>query len=248
MDKVSIILPYFKKKKFINKTLTSIKNQTYRNFEIILIYDDPDETEYEYIVKVTKNDKRFKIFKNYSNLGAGESRNLGMMKSRGQFIAFIDADDIWHKKKLEIQLKFMLDNNHLISHSSYKIINENNKIIGKRIAKNFLNFKSLLKSCDIGLSTVMLNKKILNKNLKFPKLKTKEDFVLWLRILKENYEINGLDRQLVYWRKSKNSLSSSLHQKLYDGFLVYYQYMNFNLFKSLYYLLYLCINFMKKND
>ena len=94
----------------------------------------------------------------------------------------------------------------------------------------------------------MLNKKILNKNLKFPKLKTKEDFVLWLRILKENYEINGLDRQLVYWRKSRNSLSSSLHQKLYDGFLVYYQYMNFNLFKSLYYLLYLCINFMKKND
>ncbi len=248
MDLVSVIIPYFKKKKFINKTLDSVQKQTYQNIEIILIYDDSDNSDYRYIVDLTKNDKRIKILKNTSNLGAGESRNLGIKSSKGKFIAFIDADDIWHEKKLEIQLKFMSHKNHLISHSSYKIINESDKIIGSRTAKNFLSFDSLLKSCDIGLSTVLLNKEILTKDLKFPPLKTKEDFVLWLKILKENYHINGLDENLVFWRKLDNSLSSSLLRKLRDGFLVYYKYMNFNLIKSIYLLFCLCLNFLRKND
>ena len=161
MDLVSVIIPYFKKKKFIKKTLISVQKQTYQNIEIILIYDDSDDSDYRYIMDLTNKDKRIKIIKNTSNLGAGESRNLGIKSSKGKFIAFIDADDIWHEKKLEIQLKFMLYKSHLISHSSYKIIDESDKIVGGRTAKNFLSFESLLKSCDIGLSTVVLKREIL---------------------------------------------------------------------------------------
>ena len=247
MKLVSVVSPYFKKKIFIKKTIDSILNQTYSNFELIIIYDDTDQDDYKYIKKISKVDKRIKVIKNSKNLGAGESRNIGINYSKGKYIAFIDSDDLWHKRKLEKQLTFMIDGAHDISHCTYEIINKKDEVIGKRIARNFLNYNSLLKSCDIGLSTVVLKKKLLNNNLKFPKLKTKEDFVLWLKLLKKNNTIMGLNESLVYWRKLENSLSSSLFQKLFDGFRVYNKYMNYNYLKSLYLLSCLCFNFFKKN-
>ena len=154
------------------------------------------------------------MIKNSKNLGAGESRNIGIKHSRGRYIAFLDSDDVWHKEKLEKQLKFMMENNYDISHSSYEIINKKDEVIGKRNARNFLTYNSLLKSCDIGLSTVLIKKKILNNDLKFPTIQTKEDFVLWLKILKNDYKIMALKESLVHWRKLENSLSSSFFQKL----------------------------------
>ena len=114
-----------------------------------------------------------------------------------------------------------------------------------RKARNFFNIKELIKSCDIGLSTVLLKKEILGSN-RFPDLKTKEDFVLWLKLISKNIKIYGLDKELTLWRKTSNSLSSSLFQKIIDGFRVYNVYMKYNIIKSLYYLLYLSINFLKK--
>ena len=93
----------------------------------------------------------------------------------------------------------------------------------------------------------MLNKKIISEKIKFGNLKTKEDFVLWLTILKENIEIGGLDQNLSFWRKTNNSLSSSVNQKLIDGFRVYNKNLNFNFFKSLYLLICLSLNYLKKN-
>ena len=92
----------------------------------------------------------------------------------------------------------------------------------------------------------MLRKKILNKNLKFPKLQTKEDFVLWLNLSKK-IPIIGINKTLTKWRKLDNSLSSNTLQKIKDGFKVYNKYMNFNLIKSLFYLLSLSLNFLTKN-
>ena len=140
----------------------------------------------------------------------------------------------------------MIKNNLEISHTSYKILKKgqkNNKIMK---AKNFKSYTQLLPSCDIGLSTVMLKKRLITKTCRFPKLKTKEDFVLWLLILKKNFIIASLDKNLTIWRKLDNSLSSSIFQKLRDGFFVYNTYMKFNILKSLFHLLILSINFLKK--
>ena len=128
----------------------------------------------------------------------------------------------------------------------FQFISKKNKVIGKRIARNFLNYNSLLKSCDIGLSTVIIRKNLFNNGLKFPKLRTKEDFVLWLKLLRKNNKIMALNKTLVSWRKLDNSLSSSLLQRLFDGFKVYNKYMNYNYLKSLYLLSCLCLNFLKK--
>ena len=96
-----------------------------------------------------------------------------------------------------------------------------------------------------GNSTVLLKKEILGSN-RFPDLKTKEDFVLWLKLISKNVKIYALDKELTLWRKTSNSLSSSLFQKIIDGFRVYYTYMNFGFIKSIYYLICLSINFLKK--
>ena len=130
-------------------------------------------------------------------------------------------------------------------HTSYKIINEEKQFLSLRRARNFFTMKDLIKSCDIGLSTVILKKEILGSN-KFADLKTKEDFVLWLKLISSNVKIYGLDKELVLWRKTNNSLSSSLFQKIIDGYKVYKVYMKYNMIKSIYYLLCLSINFLKK--
>ena len=246
MALVSVIVPYYKKKKFIEKTINSIKSQTHKNLEIIIVYDDEDHSDLKLVNKIKNSDKRIKLIVNKKSLGAGRSRNVAIKKSRARYIAFLDADDLWKKNKVKLQLKFMIKNDLKISHTTYEILKENQKTRKIMKAKNFKDYKKLLISCNIGLSTVMLKKSLITKNCKFPKLKTKEDFVLWLLILKKNVMIGALDKNLTTWRKLNNSLSSSLLQKLKDGFSLYNRYMKFSFLKSFYYLAILSLNFLRK--
>ena len=103
---VSIIIPYFKKKKYFLKTISSIKSQTYKKFEIIVIYDDIDKSDLNFIQKLSVT-KKFKLIINKKNLGAGLSRNIGIKKSKGFYLAFLDSDDLWTRNKLEYQINFM---------------------------------------------------------------------------------------------------------------------------------------------
>ena len=105
---VSVIIPYFKKKLYFKKTFDSVINQDYQNFEIIIIYDDEDLTELQFIRKIIIGHKNVKIIINSKQLGAGGSRNIGIKSAKGKFIAFIDADDLWKNNKLKLQLKFSL--------------------------------------------------------------------------------------------------------------------------------------------
>jgi len=247
MDLVSVVIPYFKKREYIKRCIQSVLRQNYKKFEIIIVYDGEDFSDLAYIGAIVKKDKRIHLIKNYKLLGAGLSRNKGINIAKGKFIALLDADDYWDKNKLKFQIKFMKDHNYQASHTSYQIIDKENKKISIRSARNFYEVEDLLYSCDIGLSTIILKKNIFSKNIKFPDTKTKEDFILWLKLLKKKIPIIGLDKKLTYWRKLDNSLSSSIIQKMFDGFKVYYIYMNYSFFKSLYNLFYLSINFLKKN-
>ena len=141
----------------------------------------------------------------------------------------------------------MEKNNILFSHTSYHVINVNNKIISFRPAKKKIFFKDLISSCDIGLSTVILNSSLVGKNkLLFPGIKTKEDYVLWLRIIKKIKTIRGLNIKLTYYRKTKGSLSSNKLLSLINGYKVYRNYMNYGVIKSLFCLYTLSINSLKK--
>ena len=161
-------------------------------------------------------------------------------------IAFLDCDDIWKENKLETQINFMREKNVDISFTGYEIIDSLNNIIGKRPAKAIIDFNDLIKSCDIGLSTVIIKKSLLNENIKFGSLKTKEDYVLWLNLAKKNYKFYGINLFLTKWRKLDNSLSSSTLQKLFDGFRVYNKYLKYNKFLSIFCLIRLSLNYLLK--
>lgn len=240
---VSIITPYFKKEKFIQECIRSILLQTYAKFELIVIYDQEDKSDLELIKNF--NDKRIRIIINKKNIGAGPSRNLGISFSKGEYIAFIDSDDIWEKNKLKTQINFMKNNNINFSHTSYKIINSQSKTVGYVKAKEKIQYKDLIKSCDIGLSTVICKKKII-KRKKFANLKTKEDFVLWLNIARNNIPIIGLDKKLTQWRDIKDSLSKNTIQKINDAYLVYRKYEKYNIFYSTFCVIRLSIHFFLK--
>ena len=246
MPLISIIIPYYKKKKFISRCLKSIQIQSYTNYEIILIYDDENIDDFRYLTSLKKDYKKLLIFKNLKKKGAGESRNLGIKYAKGDYVAFLDSDDEWHQNKLKTQINLMQKNNWLISHTSYNIINEQGKTIQNRKAKN-LNFNNLINSCDIGLSSVVVKKSILKNKIKFPTLKTKEDYVLWLKITKMGILIHGVDKNLMKWRKTSDSLSSFTVRKLSDGYSVYRIYLKYGIIKSLYLLFILSVNFFKKN-
>ena len=244
-DLVSIIIPYYKKKYFFKKTINSILNQTYKNYEIIVIYDDSKKLDLPFVKKVLKKIENKKIIINKKNQGAGVSRNLGIKKSKGKFLSFLDADDIWDKNKLNSQIKFMKTNNLNFSYSNYSIIDEKDVLIKKIKSPKMINFKKLLFSCDIALSSVIVNSNIL-KEVNFPNIKTKEDYLLWLKLSKKNIKMMGINKNLTFWRKTSNSLSSSLTQKLKDAFFVYNKYLKFNFIMTIILILFLSINSLIK--
>jgi teichuronic acid biosynthesis glycosyltransferase TuaG len=244
-DLVSIIIPYFKKKFFFKETINSILNQSYKNYEVILIYDDIDKSEIKYVKYILKKIKRKKIIINKKNVGAGMSRNIGIKASKGKFIAFLDADDLWHKNKIKNQIDFMKEKKINFSYCGYQIISKSKKFIKKIISPKKVTFQKLLYACDIGLSTVILKSNLLKSN-KFSSLKTKEDYLLWLALSKKNIIMLGLDKNLVSWRKTDNSLSESTIQKLKDAFLIYNKHLKFNFIKSIYHVIFLSLNFFRK--
>ena len=245
--KVSIIMPYYKKSSYIDETVNSILNQTFEKFEIIIIDDELSENSSKVLSRINQLDKRVNILKNKKNLGAGQSRNNAIKLCNGEYIAFCDCDDKWKSNKLEVQLKIMHKLNLEFSHTSYEIIDKKNSKIGYREAQENLSFSQLQKSCDIGLSTVILKKDLFdNQNFRFGEIKTKEDYILWLSLAKKNIKLFGIKDCLVSWRKSKDSLSSSTFQKLYDGYKVYKDHLHYSRLKSLYFLLILSLNFILK--
>ena len=231
--KVSIVLTYYKKRSYILKTINSILKQTYKNFELIFVYDDDDKTDLKYIKMILKKLKKKKIIINNRNLGVSKSRNKALKFCNGIFIAFIDADDIWKKKKLGFQIKYMLKNNLDFTCTSYDVIDDKGKVIRSRNVPKKVKYNDLIKSNFIGLSTVIYKRNIHSK-IKFPNLNTQEDFSLWLSLLRQGIKLNTISKNLSSWRKTQKSLSSNIFQKLKDSFKLFYRYENKNFILSIF--------------
>ena len=224
------------------KTLNSILNQSYKNYEIIFVYDDKNKKELDYINKLLLRFKKKKIIFNKSNLGVAKSRNIAMKYAKGSYITFIDSDDIWKKDKLKKQLKFMSQNSCSLSFTSYNVIDDRDKVIKEMKVSKDATYDNLYWSNFIGLSTVMINKKYIPSKIHFPNLKTQEDFALWLSLLRKGFKLRHFSKNLSSWRKTKNSLSSNIVQKLKDAFRLYYIQENKNFIFSIYSVLVLSYN------
>lgn len=245
-SKISVIIPSYNNFIFFERCISSVINQTYKNIEIIIIFDHGNKKDLKTLKSILKKkQKKIKLIINSKNLGAGLSRNKAAKLAKGKYIAFLDSDDVWTRNKLKHQLAFMKKRKITISHTSYYIIDENDVKIGSQIAKYKQTYQNLLNSCDIGLSSLMIEKNLFLRN-KFTSNKTKEDYASWLKIAKK-MDIYGLNKPLLLWRKTRNSLSSNTTQKIIDAFDIYYRKERFNFLNSTYRVIILSFNyFMKK--
>lgn len=212
---------------------------------MIIVYDDIDKEDLKYLQDKIKFDNRSRIIVNKNNIGAAGSRNIGIDNAKGNYIAFLDSDDLWDKNKLQIQYNFMNEKKVRFSHTNYKIIDKNDNLLGINIAKHNLSYNQLIDSCDIGLSTVMVHRSIF-KISKFKKIKTKEDYALWLELARNGEKFSAINLDLASWRKTSKSLSSSIIDKFINAFIVYNKYEKKNLVISFLLVINLSFNYIKK--
>jgi teichuronic acid biosynthesis glycosyltransferase TuaG len=244
---ISIITPYFSNKEFIIKTVNSVLLQTYKNWELIIVDDENSEESKLILNDIKKNNpNKINIFSTKINSGAAFARNLGIKKSKGKFIAFLDSDDYWKKNKLDKQILELIKKKGDFVYTNYSIVNMNNNRQRNIHCDEIINYESLLKNCPICCSSVLLKKSILNK-IKFKNYKTKEDYDLWLRILKKNYKFVLVKDFLTFYTKRKKSLSSNHFNNITNAYKIYKSNFGSKPFKIAYYIILLYLNAFKKN-
>lgn len=205
-DLISVIVPVYNAEKYILETINSIISQTYDNLEIILIDDCSTDDSLKILEQV--KDPRIRIIKLKENKGVANARNIGIEKSNGEFIAFIDSDDTWEKNKLEVQINFLNKLKSDLCYSGYRIVNSNNEVIKDKIEIPFkTSYSKLLTTNVIACSTVMIRKSAIKK-CKFKKIKH-EDYIMWLELAKKNVSMIGLNKVLMNYRKHNTSISSN---------------------------------------
>jgi glycosyltransferase involved in cell wall biosynthesis len=208
MDLVSVIIPAYNAEKYISETIESVLKQTYKNLEIIIVDDgSTDDTE-----RVVNNKlqafSKYKFLKQ-NNLGPAAARNLGIKNAEGDYIAFLDADDLWLPQKIEKQIRFLKEHPECgLVFTRRKIITPYGKVIDdKRKIPKEINFYILVASNYITTSSVMVRKKIFDLCGYFDEdIKGPEDWDMWIRISKCT-KIGFIDEPLVIYREILGSLS-----------------------------------------
>lgn len=209
---VSIIVPVYNVEKYIVETMNSVRSQTYADWELLLVNDcSTDNTVHvieEYIEQV--KDERIRLILQPTNVGAAKTRNTGLAKALGRYVAYLDSDDLWEPEKLEHQIAFMQDKDIAFSFTGYEFADENGKGLGKIVrVPEMLNYRQALKNTTIFTTTVMFDSKKISKDLlEMPEVKS-EDTALWWKVLRNGYVAYGLDENLVRYRRAGKSLSSN---------------------------------------
>jgi len=213
-DLVSVIIPIFNSEKFISKTLDSVINQTYKNYEIIIVDDCSLDKSYEMIKKYLVEYSNIIYLKLEKNSGAAIARNKALELAHGRYVAFLDSDDLWYKKKLEKQLMLLKSKKCVISYTAIEIIDENDKLLkNKRNVINEINYNFLLKNTMIATSTVVIDRNI-SGDFAMPLIRSGQDYATWLMLLRNGDIACGINEVLVKYRKCKGSLSSRKYKNI----------------------------------
>lgn len=245
---VSIIVPVYNSEKFINDTIQTVKEQTYQNWELLLVNDCSSDNSENIIKKYVKEDNRIKLINLEKNSGAAIARNTGITNAKGKYIAFLDADDLWKNEKLEKQIKFMKENNYDFTFTGYEFADESGNKLDKIVnVPKQLNYKQALKNTTIFTSTVIFNVNNLEKDLiSMPNVRRGQDTATWWKVLKTGVIAYGLNETLSLYRRSSNTLSSNKIKALKRTWNLYRNVEKLSFFTSLYNFCWYCFNAVKR--
>lgn len=234
---VSIITPTFNSAKYIAETIESVQNQTYQDWEWIII-DDGSSDETEIIVNSLKEkDNRIQFYKLEKNSGPAIARNTGIEKANGNYMTFLDADDIWFPNFIENSINTINKANVSFVFSSYKRSNENLEFVySDFIVPNKVTYTDILKSNSISCLTAFLDIDKLGKKF-MPIIRKRQDMGLWLQYLKEIPYAYGIQEPQAIYRIRENSLSRKKSDLIKYQWQFYREVEKLTVFQSIYYML-----------
>ena len=230
---VSVIMPCYNMASYISDSIKSVISQTYPQWELLIVDDASTDNTVDIIESYSQSDPRIRCAIKKHNSGIADTRNQCIQMAQGQFLAFLDADDIWHPEKLEKQLRFMIEKNVGFSYSTYDWIDEEGKTLNKFINTiGNLDYETYLRNTIIGCSTVMVDRKIVGEVV-VPKFRTSEDTATWLDILKKGFLAYAIDEPLVSYRIRRKSASSNKIKASIDLWKVYRRHEKLPFFKAM---------------
>ena len=234
---VSIITPSYNSAKFIAETIQSVQNQTYPNWEMIIVDDgSSDETE-TVVLSIIENDSRIQFHKLNQNSGPAVARNTGIEKASGDYMTFIDADDIWFPTFIENNIKTIQETGIPFVFSSYRRANEQLEFVySDFIVPNKVSYSDILKSNSISCLTAFLDIKKLGKKY-MPLIRKRQDMGLWLNYLKVIPFAYGIQETQAIYRIRENSLSRKKSDLIKYQWQFYREVEKLNVFQSIYYML-----------
>lgn len=218
---VSVIMPSYNASCFIAESIKSVLLQTYLNWELLIVDDYSKDNSVEVIQKFVGIDKRVKLFALEKNMGAAAARNVAIENARGQYIAFLDSDDVWGEDKLKKQLAFMNQNFYAFTFSDYYVMEEDGKRTGNIVrVPASLTYNQYLKNTIIGCLTVVIDRKQTG-DFRMPLIKSSHDMALWLLIMKRGFKAYGLKEILAGYRLVSTSNSAKKWKAAKDVWKVY---------------------------
>lgn len=231
---VSIIIPVYNAERYIKETIETIKNQTYKNWEAIFVDDCSTDNSKEIICKHLSTNIKLIQLKKHS--GTAIARNEGIKIAKGKYLSFLDADDLWNNKKIEKQLNFMKKNEYGFTYTAYKYINKDNTKKSRTIrVQEKLKYEEALKNTRILTISVIINLEKIKREDCFMINVMNEDIATWWNILKKGNIAYGLNEPLVYYRRYKNSKTSSKLKNATYRWELYRKIEKLSLLKSIYY-------------
>jgi len=234
---VSIIMPAYNCGDFIGTTLDSVINQSYKNWEVIVVDDCSTDSTADVVQEYIKKDNRVKYHKLEKNSGAAVARNKAVDLATGKYMAFLDSDDVWFPEKLTKQIGFMEENDYGFTCTSYTKIDEQGKYLNRTIfAQQKRDYNGVLKTCP-GNSTVIYNAEKLGK-FSIPDIKKRNDYVMWLQVIKKEKYLYGIEEPLGSHRIRTEGISSNKKSLVGYHWKVYREIESLSLLKSCYLILY----------
>lgn len=244
---ISVITPAYNAAKHITQTIESVQSQTYTDWEMLIVDDCSTDATAETVQSIAETDKRIRLIRHKTNSGAAAARNTALDAAKGDYIAFLDSDDLWMPQKLEKQHRFMETNGYVLTYTMYQLFDGNTNTRGKKISvPSVMTYESIFKNTSIACLTVMINK---NKSGKFhmPLIGHTEDQCTWQEILKHGDKAYALKENLALYRVSAESLTGDKRKAAQKQWQTYRDYYKLSLLKSSYYFTCYVINAINKH-